>query len=368
MLSPKIFFTLFSFTLFLSSPLQGSAKADSLLQTLTLDEKIGQMILVYHSPVSFLLKHHIGGVLIMSNMLKKGDRLKNQIDSIQTLSKIKLFVSIDQEGGRINRLQALPQWKSVPSAQSLKTWNHDSITQLSYRIGMELNKYSINMNLAPVLDPNLNHLGQPTFLEEWERSFGRNASDILPPAYSFIKGFHQAHIACISKHFPGYDAVENSDLAISISKAESSFILQNIETFTQSFPKVEGVMMSSILYKNLSDLPAVLSPQVVSLARKNNPHLMVMTDDLWGTALRSFAYPQQKIHPVKYPDKAFIQLVTQAFLAGNDVLMITFPQKIPLIQKAIKQAFKQDPHAIQLVNNACRRILYAKEKMGLLKN
>jgi beta-glucosidase-like glycosyl hydrolase len=92
---------------------------------------------------------------------------------------------------------------------------------------------------------------------------------------------------------------------------------------------------------------------------------LIITDDLWGTALRGYITPGQEIHPVNYPDKHFIKLVESAFWAGNDILMITFPKKVALIQYTLKKAAAHDARAREMIDTSVKKILAVKAYLGL---
>jgi hypothetical protein len=189
----------------------GDTTIEFLLGTMTMEEKAGQMILVYHSDYEFLSAHKPGGVLIMQNMLEKPSALRAQLLHAQEKLPIPLFVAIDQEGGAVNRLSPLTGWKKTPSAQKLSAWDPDSIRAYSRQVGAKLKHLGINMNLAPVMDPAMNHQGIETFMGLKSRSFGKDAEHIVPAARAFIEGFSDQNILCVAKHFPGYDAPTNSD-------------------------------------------------------------------------------------------------------------------------------------------------------------
>lgn len=341
-------------------------RVENILEKMTLREKAGQMILVYNSPVKFLKEHGIGGVLIMQNMLKKPERLKTNIANAQKTLKIPIIVSIDQEGGSVNRLSYLPQWKKTPSAKDMKTWPLDSITRYNDKIAKALVYLGINMNLAPVLDPTVNYLDEKTFISQKKRSFGTGAKEIVPPALAFTKAFTQNNITCVSKHFPGYDSDVNSDYKIATSNADSIDVIKNIAPFKEMRDVYDALMMTSIHYRAFCVEPAVFCKKMVDIARETAPGAIIMTDDLWGTALRSYTYPGKEIHAVSYPDTAFSRVIEYTIKAGNDMLMITYPKKVPLMINEIVRIVKDDNSILRHVNEAVRRILLLKVKMGLL--
>ena len=91
-----------------------------------------------------------------------------------------------------------------------------------------------------------------------------------------------------------------------------------------------------------------------------------MTDDLWGAALRGYVLPDSTVPPAGYPDSAFALLVEYAVRAGNDMLMITYPRKVPLMLTAITAMAENDASVKTHLDDAVRRILKAKKKLGLI--
>ena len=349
----------------LVSYLGGSIPVEKTLSDMSIREKAGQMILVYNSPYEFLDKYNIGGVLIMQSMLKNADRIKNELQNTQQKMKIPLLIAIDQEGGSVNRLGYLPQWKYIPSAQIMAHWPSDSIFTYQKRVAETLRSLGINLNLAPVLDPAKNFSGNQTYIDQRKRSYGTSPEEIEPPAAAFINAFSENNIGCIVKHFPGYDVTVNSDQKIAVSRADSMQIAGYMKPFHSLQRYHCGILMSSILYENMCNVPAVFCSEMVKLAREISPDGIIMTDDLWGVALRSFALPGHKIRTLTYPDTAFIKIVEYAVKAGNDMLMITYPEKVPLILDTIERLASDDPAILNHVNSAVRRIISLKTKLKL---
>ena len=353
---------LFSQMLFAQST---SPLVDSIYSTLTPRARAGQMILVYNSPLSFLESSGVGGVLIMGGMLRKPELLSQNLLVAQETLPIPLLVSIDQEGGLINRLSRIEKWKNAPSAQEMSTWESDSITTYQSAVALDLIDLGINLNLAPVLDPYTNELDETTHIGNEKRSFGTGVEEIVKPAIAFAEGFTQNNVGCVIKHFPGYNIKENSDKNVSVSNADSSEIYAFMQPFFAFRTGATAVMMASVLYEKVCDKPAVFCSDIVEQARKIDPNILVMTDDLWGTAVRSFTYPNKEITTKSYPDSAFARVVELSVLAGNDVLMITYPQKVELMITTIMRMAKEDPSVAHHVEEAVKRILYQKEKLGL---
>jgi beta-N-acetylhexosaminidase len=128
--------------------------------------------------------------------------------------------------------------------------------------------------------------------------------------------------------------------------------------------KADGIMMSNIVYRNVDSLPAVLSPKIAGMARGICGENLLITDDLWAVSLRSFVHPDKPIHKTHYPDDRFSRITELAVRAGNDMLMITYPKKVPLMIRTIREMAKKDPKIKQRVDESVLRILKAKEKIG----
>ena len=335
---------------------------NQIMDGMTDEQKAAQLILVYYTTPEFIVENEFGGVLIMQNMLKDPGKLKSSLKRMQTLSKTGVLVSIDQEGGRVNRMKLLPGWKRVPSAKEMSNWSNEKITDHAVNMATALHELGINLNLAPVLDPDQDHTGKKAFMAKKQRSFGKGNDQIVPKAEAFITGFQSQGIASVSKHFPGYDVQTNSDHEVAISQASLESVRENIEPFQKLSAQVRGVMISSVHYEKLTEAPAVMSKELVSLARQSHPEAILMTDDLWGKALRSWIRTKGKITN----NDQVLGLTRGALDAGNDMLMITYPKKAVLMKTAISRWMREDKSFYNRVNDAVYHILLNKEKMGLL--
>ncbi len=338
---------------------------DSILSTLTLYEKIGQMIIVYHAPLSFLQRYNIGGTLIMRNMIANESAFSESIKEIQEKMSIPIITSIDQEGGKVNRLVRKPQFADAPSAEELSGWSYNESYEYHQNVAAKLTELGINLNLAPVLDPELNSHNRPTFMKNEGRSYSSDGDSALT---AFITAFTDANIGTTSKHFPGYDAAVNSDHDIAISDADSSQLELYLSKFRQFADQYQAIMMSSILYSNISDKPAVFSRPLVDLAKSIDSTAVIVTDDLWGAALRAYVYDGPNMSNSSYPDSAFAKVITLAFEAGNDMLMVTFPQKVPLMIETIKESVARDETYEDHIDESVRRILNLKLELGLISD
>jgi beta-N-acetylhexosaminidase len=341
-----------------------NSKVDSLIETMNDKELAGQMIMVYHSPPKFLEEHKIGNVLVMQNMLRDSKKLKKELLRISKW-KIPAFTAIDQEGGKVNRMKRLKAMPKAPSALEMSSINKEEVYNTSKTISNLMSNTGINLNLAPVLDPEENYLGEKTFMFFQKRSFS-NDSISEEVIEAFVKGMSENNVGSISKHFPGYDAITNSDHEVAISHVDSLNLEIYLERFFKNDSITAGTMMTSIHYEKLSSKSAVFDPKMVQLARRNDPNRMVITDDLWGVALRPSVLENYHHGKSDFTDNDFLKITKAALDADNDILMITFPTKAVLMLKYIEERMQKDPSFKQRIINSVRRILLAKQKLNLI--
>jgi beta-N-acetylhexosaminidase len=226
-------------------------------------------------------------------------------------------------------------------------------------------RLGINTNLAPVLDPARGPGGELTLMGRRERAFGSSSEEIVPPATAFISAFASRQIGCIVKHFPGYNVPQNSDHELAVSSATPAQVEAQIAAFTRAMSLALGVMMSSIRFTAVSETPAVLDPYWVERARCGHHDRLVMTDDLWGGALRGWVSGTAAVHATEYPENDLRRLVLLAFDAGNDMLMVTFPAKAIEMKAILVEEIGADPARQAQLDRAVLRILQAKADLGL---
>lgn len=339
-----------------------------LWNSMSMRQKAGQMIMVFLTSSQFVIENELGGILITGKHLRNIDSYKERMTDIDSNLKIPLFTALDQEGGLVNRLVSYSkQWDNLPSAREMRHMDSTQIHTLAKKIGSTLKNIRINMNLAPVLDPSKDHRGSNSFMEESRRSWGNDTSNAYK-VRAFVNGMRDNGIICVSKHFPGYDSWTNSDLQIAISASPREKIDQNISFFKTLANDIPVTMMSSVHFLRISSRPAVFDANIVKMARRGFPDMVMLTDDLWGTSLRTWASGKTQIPPRKtYPDKDFKRLVTAIIDAGNDILMISYTSKAKDMLNIMMDLCEKSSKYKKRIEESAARILKLKYKMGLLK-
>ena len=131
------------------------------IEDLSLEEKIGQMIIVgidgnkiTERTKKIILKYKIGGIILYKKNFKSYEEMAKLIKDLKELNsqnKIPLFISIDQEGGRVNRMPK--EFLNLPVANLIATkMGEEGVKKAASIISEILSKAGFNMNFAPVLD------------------------------------------------------------------------------------------------------------------------------------------------------------------------------------------------------------------------
>ncbi|MBP3502740.1 MAG: beta-N-acetylhexosaminidase [Clostridia bacterium] len=322
---------------------------------LTLKEKIGQMIIVGMNGKkiderikNLILNYKIGGIILYRKNFKNYEEMVKLISEIKQLNsknKVPLFIAIDQEGGRVNRMP--PEINNIKSAYRLaKTENLNIIKETGDITGEMLQKSGYNMNFSPVLDI----LSKNTSKGIGNRCFGENAEDVSTYGLEIMKQLQKHKVISVVKHFPGQGAakLDSHFLLPSIKKIED----EAVEPFKDAIKEnVDAIMVGHMIIKSVSKLyPASLSKKMVKIIRRKYKFRgLIITDDLKMKSIRYF-----------YGTK---RAVKKAFLAGNDIIMFRFNKKdeINAIENIIKLVEKGKLKNSR-INNSVNRILNIKEK------
>ena len=257
-----LFLCLFCFTSQQKKPIKKTTdKKKFVLKTEidSLDFKIGQLIIFGFYGTSAneneavykaVKAGKVGSILIYGRNLstkKTADSLQQLIDRFQAAAPYSLFVSIDQEGGLVNRLKPEFGFPQMPSAQWLGTMNNADTTKFyADNIGFSLSRLGINLNYAPVLDvynPNCPVLGAR------ERCFSKDPAIITHHAGITIKSHHYFGVKTVVKHFPGHGN----------SLADSHYGVADV---TKTWVKEELIPYKNLIEQNLVD--AVMTAHIVN--------------------------------------------------------------------------------------------------------
>ena len=329
------------------------------LDNMTLDEKIGQMITIGIDGYSvddtakqLITDKKVGGVILFKNNISNSNQLLqliNDIKGINSTNKIPIFISVDQEGGRVNRLPS--EIKSLPSNEVVGNKNDNKLAyDIGKNIGYALGSFGFNMDFAPVLDVNSN----PNNTVIGDRSFSNDKDKVASLGASEINGFKDSNIISVAKHFPGHgDTATDSHYALPIiNKTLDELKSVEFVPFKKAIEeKVPAIMVSHILMPQIdSDNSASMSKTIITdILRKDLKfHGLIVTDDMtMGAVTNELDITTACINSIN---------------AGADLLLVChgYDNEINVIN-AIKDSINNEIISIDTINKSVYRILSLKE-------
>ena len=329
------------------------------LDNMTLDEKIGQMITIGIDGYSvddtakqLITDKKVGGVILFKDNISDSNQLLqliNDIKGINSTNKIPIFISVDQEGGRVNRLPS--EIKSLPSNEVVGNKNDNKLAyDIGKNIGYALGSFGFNMDFAPVLDVNSN----PNNTVIGDRSFSNDKDKVASLGASEINGFKDSNIISVAKHFPGHgDTATDSHYALPIiNKTLDELKSVEFVPFKKAIEeKVPAIMVSHILMPQIdANNPASMSKTIITdILRKDLKfHGLIVTDDMTMGAVTN--------------DLDITTACINSINAGADLLLVChgYDNEINVIN-AIKDSINNEIISIDTINKSVYRILSLKE-------
>jgi beta-N-acetylhexosaminidase len=287
MISRKTFFILTFFSLFFGCIGANAQTPDSL------DIKIGQMILigfpgtkVDDKVLEEIRQGKVGSIIVFEkNIPAKNSyaELKKITWTYQHAASIPLFIAIDQEGGKVNRLKEKYGFPKSVSAAKLGKFSLDSIQFYAETTAATLAGLGINVNFAPVVDLSSN----PTnpIIAKPERAFSPQADSVTLFAREVIRQHRKMGIVSVLKHFPGHGSSKD-DTHLGIADVTKTWNESEILPYRALIDsgEVDGIMTAHIVNKKLDESgnPGTLSKKIIDDLLRKQLHYngVVFSDDM----------------------------------------------------------------------------------------
>nr|WP_315218333.1 glycoside hydrolase family 3 N-terminal domain-containing protein [uncultured Flavobacterium sp.] len=338
---------------------------DSLYNTMTLDEKLGQLFMVqaysnkdslHVSSVEKLIKENkVGGVIFFQGGPVRQANLTNRF---QSQSKIPLFISIDAEWGLSMRLDStfIHPWNmTLGAVQDLNL-----IEKVGESMGKESKRIGVHFNFAPVLDINTN----PKNPVIGFRSFGESKVNVSERAIALMKGFQSQGVFSTGKHFPGHGntAVDSHKALPLVTYSRDHIDLVELYPYKRMFD--EGLVSVMVGHLNIPSLdprpnyPTSISKTIVTELLQNEMQFdgLVFTDALNMKGVSN--YREISDVPSMPGD-----IDLKAFLAGNDILLCS--DNVPAAIEKIRSAYLANVISEERLAISVKKILQYKFKAGL---
>ncbi len=345
------------------------AKVQQIMANMTLDQKLGQLIIVEYLGNDYsasglkdmISQQYVGGFLYQQSN-HNFEAPYNEISNLAAFSqqamqdaKIPLLIGTDQEGGLVNRLYVFHGY--LPSAAEMAATGDP---HYAYNQGAQAAKWmsqlGINADLAPVVDV---HTVDPPVLET--RIFGSDPQTVAKYAGAYLDGLQQNDVAGCLKHFPGLGAI-TSDPHSGLPTVNRSLVdLENIDLapyklmISTQHPAM--IMSTDVLMPAIdSSLPSELSARTIDgvLRGKLGYDGVVITDGLYMQGISA--------------QWTLSQASVLSIMAGDDLVEGPYtPEQVATVVSAFKQAIQQGKLTIDRINQSVKRILLMKLAYGIIK-
>ena len=363
-------------------------RAQEIVSHMTLEEKIGQQLMVsfrYFKDENNELKgvteinadienaigkYGFGGVILFAQNCTGTEQTARLVYELQKAAKMPMLVAIDQEGGTITRLGT---GTSMISAMGLAATGKESNAQENAQIiGSELSVLGINTDFAPDMDVN-NNPSNPVI---GVRSFSSKPDKVAAFGTAYMKGLHETGTMTALKHFPGhgdtgtdshtglpmidksYDELDKLELVPFRAAIEDTDMVMTAHI---QYPQIEKETYKSILDGNDVYLPATLSKTMITDVLREDLGFegVVVTDALNMDAIAKNFEPMDAARLALNADVDILLMPVELTTAEDMDKMGEY------INGIVKMVSDSDISAEQ-IDRSVMRIIKLKLKYGLL--
>ena len=333
-----------------------AARAQELLDGMTLEEKVGQMFIARcpeTDAAQLAADYHLGGYILFGRDFKDktAEQVTTDIQSYQDAAEIPLLIAVDEEGGTVNRVSSNPNLRSSPfrSPQSLYSEGGLELVRSDAQEKCRLlESLGININFAPVCD-----VSQDPADFIYDRTMGRDAQETSQYVAAVVETMAEEGMGSVLKHFPGYG--NNTDTHTGVAyddRPYDTFLTSDFLPFQAGIDAgADMVLVSHNIVSAMDEAsPASLSPEVHLVLREDLGFTgVIVTDDLVMDGVRDFAGD----------DEAAVLAVQ----AGNDLLCCTdFQTQVPAVLAAVESGEITE----EQIDAAVLRVLTMKLRLGIL--
>ena len=309
-------------------------------------------------------KYDLGGVILFDKDPNDKKKIKNIKDpkqlakltsQLQAINKTNLLISIDQEGGIVQRLKESKGFINTPKASIIGTKSEEYAQKTYSKLAKVLKKSGLNVNYAPVVDLNINP-NNPV-IAKLGRSFGKSSNEVVKYASIFTKEMKKQHIISVLKHFPGHGS-SLSDSHKGFVDITNTWQKEELEPYKYFIKNslVDMIMSAHVVNRNLDySLPATLSWNInTKILRKELGYKGVLISD----DLQMYAISKHY---------SLDDTVRLAINSGIDMLMfanqLAKPLKLETIINSVYKQVRSGEIKMHRINDANKRIDALKKKL-----
>ncbi len=328
------------------------------LCTMTLDEKIGQMLmsgLPAEDEIEIARENHLGGYLMFGNdfAYQSKDQVISKISSLAISQKVPLCIAVDEEGGDVSRIGSKKELSPHEFLSPRELYKNGGMAYIQTDADEKatlLHELGIDVNLAPVCDISTN---KKDFM--YKRSLGEDAKTTAEFVRIVTELSQKRGVSVTLKHFPGYGSNSDTHYGSSVDTRTLEELKKNDLVPFEAGIKAGAhfVMVSHNIVNCIDeDKPASLSEKVHELLRKDMGFTgLIITDDLSMGAISKYAGGETP--------------AVAAVMAGNDIMIITSGM-IEDSLSSIRAAVQSGKISEDTINRSALRILAWKYAKGMM--
>lgn len=315
-----------------------------------MEKYVYQMFILGAGNLDRALALGLGGVIFFTKDIMSEKQLKKDILEIKKKALIPPFISIDQEGGRVERTENLR-----PKRLSAKyAYEKGVLKQQSEEIACELKEWGFNLNFAPCADVNTN----PDNPIIGERSFSSNPDEVIEGVDIVSDAMRKNGVIPCVKHFPGHgDADKDSHLTLPVIDLPLDEMERiHIKPFRHAAENNIEMIMAAHLYCPCFDkerIPASLSKNVLGYLRNTLGYKgVIISDDMVMKGVQEYGSLEACIMGIK---------------AGIDMFIFrdSDEKTLNVIAELCKKA-EEDSGLKERIMEAYKRITDLKIKYGIM--
>ena len=342
--------------------------------SLSIEQMVGQMIVTgfkgldFHEnhPIAHSLKEDfLSGVILFDEdfhtktpcNISSREQVKKLTDALKSFSDLPVLIAVDQEGGDIVRLKKKHGFTETVSAQYLgEVDDLDQTEQQAQDIARDLTDAGVNLNLAPVVDLNINP--DNPVIGKRRKSFSSNPDLVIKHAGAFIKAHREKNILTCLKHFPGHGSSLNDSHVgfVDITQTWQEKELYPYRFFIQHH-QADLIMTAHLFHQKMDEkYPASLSFKITTelLREKLGYEGVVISDDLQMRAILDHYSLEETV-------LLFIQAGGDLLLFGNN--LVYDENIVTRVKTIILKALKQKEITEKRIEQSWQRIQKLKEKI-----
>ncbi|MDD6485279.1 MAG: glycoside hydrolase family 3 protein [Clostridiales bacterium] len=344
-------------------------KIDKMIADMTLEEKIWQMIVAAPEDITgtdtvtaaesevraAIEKYPVGGFILFGKNIKTREQIINMIADMQSMSKIPMFMAVDEEGGRVARLgnADVGVTKFPPMAEIGASGDENRAWEVGATLGRELREIGFNVDFAPVADIITVEGNE----DIGDRSFSSDPQTAAKMTAAVIGGMHTENLCGVLKHFPGNGStVTNTHNGRGIC-TRTLDEMRNGEFIAFKAGIDAGADMVMVGHMSVPDItgddtPSSLSSAVIEGLLRNELGFsgLVITDALnMGAITEEYSAAESALMAVE---------------AGADLILM--PADTAAAANALVDAVKNNEISQERINSSLKRIFNLKRERGII--